>query len=342
MTQQETRAADPMALAEKMFPSTVMCIAVAARHRLADLLADGPLDLEQLAENSGTRPRPLSTVLRLLAADGVFAEVAPGRFANTDLSRLLGSGVPGSLQAMACLVGESWLWSSWGGLDHTVTSGDPAFDRIYGTTAWAWFAQNPGPARLFDRAMTDFSEALGGCIASAYPDFGSARVVADLGGGQGSYLATILERHPAVGRGVLVDLPAVVEQAAGNPRFRALLEQGRAELFPSDFFVSVPAAVDLYVSKQIMHSWPDDRLERLLHRCRTTSPQARVVAAEMVQDEAASHFVSSFDLVMMITMRGGIRSAGQFADVFGRAGYRLKRIVPTGTAFSLIEAVPAI
>jgi hypothetical protein len=318
-----------------------MCIVVAARHRLADLLAGGPLGLDELAEKSGTQPRPLRTVLRLLAADGVFAEVTPGRFANTDLSRMLRSDVPGSLHAMACMVGESWLWSSWGALDHTMTTGDPAFDTVHGMTAWVWFAENPGPARRFDRAMTEFSDALSGHIVSAYPDFGSARVVADLGGGQGSYLAAILERHPAVERGVLVDLPAVVQQAGGNPRFQPLLEQRRCELFPADFFLSVPASVDIYVTKQIMHSWDDERLVRLLRRCSETSPQARLVAAEMVQHEAASHFLSSFDLVMMITMRGGIRSAGQYADVFGRAGYRLERILPTGTAFSLLEAVPA-
>jgi O-methyltransferase domain len=340
MAEREERPASPMALAELMFPSTVRCISIAAQYKLADLLADGPLDVEKLATKSGARARPLRTVMQLLAAAGIFAEVEPGRFTNTALSYFLRSDVPDSLRSMAQMVGEPWLWSCWGELQHTVATGNPAFEKVHGTNAWAWFAQNPEPARRFNQAMTEFSEALSERIVKAYPEFGDARVVADLGGGHGSYLAAILARYPAIGRGMLVELPPVAAQAKGNPRTKTLLDQGRFELHAADFFASVPAGVDIYVTKQIMHSWDDEHLLRLLRLCRQTSPNARVVAAEMVQDEAASHFVASFDLVMMITMRGGIRSAEEFTEVYRQAGYRLNQIISTDTAFSLIEALP--
>lgn len=340
--QQATVAALPAAaLSELMFPSMVRCISVAAQYRVADLLAGGPRRLYELAEESGTDHRSLGKVLRLLAEEGVFTEVDTGVFANTPLSECLRQGVPGSLYSMARMVGEPWLWACWGRLDFSVATGAPAFNEVFGTGTWAWFAQNPSCGRLFNDAMSEFSDALGEHIVQAFPDFANARVVADLGGGLGSYLAAILHAYPAVRCGVLVDLPAVIDQARQRHELASLAEQGRYRFAPGDFFTSVPGGVDTYVTKQIMHSWQDDQLLQVLRRCREASPAARIVAAELVHHPAAARFVKNFDLVMLVTMSGSVRTEAEFSELFLRAGYRLGRIVPTQTAFSLIEAVPA-
>ena len=327
-------------LSELMFPSTVRCISVAAQYGIADLLGDGPRHIGELAEKSGTDHQSLAKVLRLLTEDGVFAEPDPGVFANTPLSELLRQGVPGSLYSMARMVGEPWLWACWGSLDFSAATGSPAFNEVFGVGAWSWFAENPASGRLFNDAMTDFSEALSAQLVRAYPEFGDAGVVADLGGGQGSYLAAILEAYPTAGCGVLADLPQVIDQARERAELAELIGQGRYRFAPGDFFAGVPAGVDLYVTKQIMHSWPDDKLVQVLERCRGTSPDARVLAAELVHHSGAPRFVKNFDLVMLITMSGSVRTAAEFGELYRRAGYRLTRIVPTETAFSLIEGTP--
>jgi hypothetical protein len=342
MTPQPADApADPVALADLMFPATVRCLAVAAQFRIADLLADGPLTVDELAEKSGTHAPSLHAVLRLLAADGVFAEAGDGAYRNTPRSDLLRPDVPGTLHAMARMVGEPWLWASWGGLDATVATGRPAFEDVHGTALWPWLARHPASARLFNEAMTDFSEALSEPVARSYPDFAGAGTVADLGGGQGAFLARILRTYPSVRRGVLVDLPQVVEQARHRPELADLLASGRLELAGLDFFQAVPDGVDVYVTKQVMHSWDDSRVAGLLRRCRETSPGARFLAAEFVHSASVSRFVANFDLVMRVTMAGGIRTAEDFARLYGQSGYRLARVLPTGTAFSLVEGTPA-
>jgi O-methyltransferase len=334
-------AKDAAALAELMFPSVVRCVSVVARYQIADLLAAGPRHVRELAAQSGTNAEALVKVLRLLAEDGVFVELEAGVFANTPMSEYLRPGMPGSLHAMARMVGEPWMWACWGGLDESVATGEPAFDKAFHLSLWAWFARNPGAARLFNDAMTEFSDAFSAQLVSAYPEFAQARVVADLGGGLGSYLAAILAAYPAIGEGVLVDLPRVIDQARSRPELEPLVTAGRYRFAPGDFFDGVPGAVDIYVTKQIMHSWQDDQLIRVLRRCRESSPSARIVAAEFVHHRGTTRFVKNFDLVMLITMSGSVRTAEQFADVYERAGYRLRRVVPTETAFSLIEGVPA-
>jgi hypothetical protein len=34
-----------------------------------------------------------------------------------------------------------------------VTSGEPAFDHLYGTSTWDWFGEHPAAAGLFNQQM---------------------------------------------------------------------------------------------------------------------------------------------------------------------------------------------
>lgn len=339
--QEQPSIEDITAVQELMFPSAAQCVRIAAELGLADLLADGPLPVGELAAKAGAVPRPLSGMLRVLTVEGVFAEPSPGVFANTPRSELLRRGVPDSQFVMSGLGAADWLWASYGELGHSVRTGAPAFPKVYNTHLWAWLGQNPDSARQFNNALDEFSTTLGPRILGSYPEFAEAGVVADLGGGTGSYLANILSAFPSVRRGVLVDQPSVIEQAKARADLADLVDAGRLDFFAGDFFADVPTGIDLYVTKQITHSWSDDKLVSLLKLCRDASPTARIAAAELVQTQDAPRFVRHFDVMMYVTMAGFLRTAEEYAELFGQAGYELKRVVPTNTAFSIIEAVPA-
>lgn len=332
---------DITALQELMFPSAAQAVRVVAELGVADLLADGPLPVAELAAKAGAAPRPLSQALRVLTVEGVFAEPSPGVFANTTRSTLLRQGVPDSQFVMSGLGAADWLWASYGALGHSVRTGEPAFPKVFGTHLWPWLGQHPEQARQFNDAMNEFSNTLGPRIVDAYTGFDKAGVVADLGGGIGTYLANILTAYPSVTRGVLVDQPSVIEQARARTDIASLVESGRLDFFPGDFFEDVPTGVDLYVTKQITHSWSDEKLVSLLKRCRDASPTARIAAAELVQTQDAPRFVRHFDVMMYVTMAGFLRTVDEYAELFGQAGYELTGVVPTDTAFSIIEAVPA-
>lgn len=333
-------AADVFALAQLMFPTVAMCISVAARYEVADTLAEGSGSVTWLAERTGADATQLGKVLRLLTEEGIFREIRPDVFENSALSHLLRRDTPRSQYSMARLVGEDWLWASWGRLAEGLATGRPGFELAYGTNLWAHLAGHPESAAIFNGAMNDFSEALSDLVAVAYPEFAESRVIADLGGGTGTYLNTILRTYPGVAQGILVDTEAVIEQARARADLAGPLRDGRLRLYGGDFFERVPGGVDVYVVKQVMHSWGDDNVVRLLTRCREASPGARLVAAEFVRDDKTSRFVKNFDLVMTVTMNGNVRTQAQYEEVFAAAGYELTRVVPTATAFSLIEARP--
>ncbi|MCA1654898.1 MAG: hypothetical protein LC635_00170, partial [Pseudonocardiaceae bacterium] len=333
-TSPEPTTEDVQALHDLMFPTSGQCLRIAAELGIADLLADGPRSVAELAEHTSADRRALHSALEILTEDGVFVEVSRGVFANTARSLLLRPGVPRSQHVMAQFAAEEWLYSCYSHLSHTVKTGNAAFDEVYGMNLWAWLGRNPDKSRQFNDAMNEFSATLGPTIVDSYTEFGDHGVLADLGGGTGTYLANILSVYPSVRRGILVDQDSVIEEARARPEFAGLVGSGRLDFFPGDFFADVPTGVDLYVAKQITHSWSDERLISLLKRCRDASPTARIAAAELVYRPGVARFVKNFDMMMLVTMAGFLRTDEEYAEVFRQAGYSLRRVVPTGTPFA--------
>ncbi len=213
-------------------------IGVAAQFGIADQLKDGPKSVAELAESTGTHAPSLYRMLRLLTHIGVFAEVEPQCFANTDLSAYLRSDVPGSMYGMARMWGGAPHWRSWGELAHSIQTGQPAFDKAHAMEMWRYFTeQDPAAGAIFDQAMTGFSTSVDRPIAQAY-DFSGVHTLVDVGGGHGNLLATILATYPQIEMGILFDQPQVIADAGVRMETAAIA--GRCELAGGDFFAAVP------------------------------------------------------------------------------------------------------
>jgi hypothetical protein len=129
---------------------------VAAELGLADLLAEGPGSVDVLATATRTHAPSLYRLLRALAGQAVFAEREDGRFELTPLAELLRSGTPGSLRAMV-LAEAGDLYPAWGELLHSVQTGQPAFERVYGLPNWEYRAQHPDANARFNAYMGDMT-----------------------------------------------------------------------------------------------------------------------------------------------------------------------------------------
>jgi len=310
-------------------------LSVAAELGLADLLASGPQTVEALASATGTEPSALRRLMRLLSAEGVFAEEASGTFAQTPLSDALRADASASPRDFLRMIGRE-PFMAWARLLDAVRSGRPSFERVFGAPRFDWLAQNPEAAALFQAAMV----ALGGDviepIATAY-EFGDLGVVVDVGGGHGGLLSTILAHHPGV-RGILFDLPGGIAAAAaglGGPL-------PRCELVAGDFFEAVPEGADVYLMKKVLHDWSDDDAVRILVNCRhAMAPGGRVLVAEtLVPPGNTPDPIKVMDLNMLVVTGGRERTADEFAALFARAGLAAGRILPTGSRISVIEAFP--
>jgi hypothetical protein len=252
---------------------------VVAKLGIADLLRDGPKRSEELAQAVGAHPRTLYRVLRALASLGVFVEDEAQGFHLTPLAQLLRTDVPESLRALAIFYGEEWIWHAEGALLYSVRTGKAAFHQVHGMGPFDYYRQHAEAAAGFNAAMTSLSGHELAAILAAY-DFAGMATIVDVGGGHGVLLAELLKTWPHV-RGILFDLPAVVESA--QPLLAAAGIADRCTCVAGDFFQTMPGSGDAYILKRVIHDWDDPQAAAILTQCRRAMPaHSRLLLMERV------------------------------------------------------------
>jgi len=314
-------------------------IHVAAQLGLADRIGEGVRPVDDLAAEAGAQPDKLARMLRALSVFGIFAIDRDGKVGHTEKSRHLRSDATPTLHYAARFWCMPSTWATWGRMEHTICTGEPAFEAVHGVSKWSYFAAHPDESLTFDAFMQHSPDDRQRAVAEAY-DFGSARIV-DVGGGNGGLLRAILERHTAA-RGVLADQEAVV--AAAPVALGAFI--GRCEVVPTDFFASVPAGGDIYAMSQILHDWSDERCHTILGTCRAAIPaHGRLLIIERVlEDDAEKNSALNVlsDMQMMALFPGaGERTLAEYAALLAGAGFGPPRLIATRSPFSILEARPA-
>jgi hypothetical protein len=335
------RGADPMTLLNLTAGKWVsQAIAVVAELGIADLLSHGPKTAADIAKTTKTSEDGVYRLLRGLGSVGLFAETGNRKFRLTPLGRLLRKDSPQAIGGYARFVGHESTWLPWGDLGHSVRTGQPAFDHVFGMPVFEYFAKMPEAAAVFDAAMTSISTVESKAVVDAY-DFSKITTLVDVAGGHGLMLATILKAHRKM-RGLLFDLPHVTAGATSLLQSAGVAD--RCRIVSGDFFAAVPVGGDACVMKHIIHDWDDDRATQILRNChRAMQPGGKVLIVDAVIPSGnGAHFGKLLDLEMLaLTPRGRERTRAEFHDLLKRSGFRLQRVVPTETHLSVVEGVRA-
>jgi len=307
---------------------------VAAKLGLADLLKDGPKTAEALASATKSHPGSLYRLLRGLASIGVFAEDNLHHFSLTPLAECLRSDVPGSQRSLAVMTGEEH-YQAFGQLLYSVQTGKIAFDKLYGMPVFDFLQKHPEQAKIFDEAMVGVHGRETAAMLHAY-DLSGIRVLADIGGGNGSVLTAVLREYPAM-RGILFDLPGVVERAKTNFQAAGLSE--RCQAIGGSFFESVPQGADAYLLRHIVHDWDDEKATTILrnvHRAIGAGGKLLVVESVIPPGNEPS-FGKLLDLAMLVIPGGEERTEDEYRKLYESAGFRLTQIVATKAEVCVIE-----
>jgi hypothetical protein len=224
-------------------------------------------------------------------------------------------------------------WATWAQLEHTIRSGDPAFEAVFGVANFEYLKQHPDEAELFNRFMQHSPDDRHSAIAEAY-DFSTTRTIVDLGGGNGALLATVLARNPEM-RGILLDEESAVAHA---PLVLGPLTT-RCAIEPGNFFARIPEQQDMYVLSQILHDWNDDSCVQILANCRLAMrPDSRLLVIERVLMDGGNAMNHLSDMEMMLLFPGAKeRSLDDYAQLFVATGLAVPRLIRTRSAFSIIE-----
>jgi hypothetical protein len=311
-------------------------IATVARLGVADMVREEPVAVTEIAAQVGAEPPALHRVMRLLASNGIFSEVAPGAFVSTQLSEGLREDHPHSIRYLALQQGGP-AYLAAGQMLECVRTGEPAAEKVLGRPLFEYLETNAEASEVFNRAMSVGARAR---FAMALEhDWSSASLVADIGGGNGSLLAGLLPAEQHL-RGIVFDLPHVVAKA------RAVIEEAelseRCELIGGDFFADTLPGADVYVLAQILHDWDDERAVSILRNCRRSiSDDGRLLILEQVLPEGDEPSNAKLlDLIMLTMLGGKERTEAEWDALLRAGGFALVDVTP-GPAACALEAAPA-
>jgi hypothetical protein len=315
---------------------TTQAIHVAARLRLADHLADGAKGSAELAGLTDTDHDSLLRLLRYLVGLGLLTE-SDDAFGLSAAGEQLRSDVLGSVHHLALLYGGLY-YRSFGALEHAVRTGESSFQHVFGSDTFAYYAEHPEAATIFNQAM-----AFAAVSFEAVPDvvdFAETDVVVDVGGGVGELLGRILVAHPHL-RGILVDLPAVVDAARARLREAGCLD--RCDLVPGDFTREIPAGDGTYILSRVLHDHPDERCRLILRNCRASmGPSARLLVIErLLTDDRSLSLARRWDLNMLVNERGRERTQEEYERLLGDAGLELVERHALPLEMSVLSARPS-
>ncbi len=310
----------------------------AAKLGLADQLATEPKNATELAGPMQLHASSLHRLMRTLAGLGILTERDAQRFALTSLGEALKTGAPGSARATLIAFGGTF-WHGWEEILYSLETGYTGFDKAHGMPLFEYLSQHPADASYFNEAMIGFHGDEPLAVAQAY-DFLRFKNVVDVGGGTGNLLSAILSSHAGL-RGVLFDRPYVVLEAPSLLKARGV--EDRVMIEAGDFFETVPSGGDAYLLSHVIHDWNEDRCLTILGHCRKAiKPDGRLLIVEMVLPAGDTpHPGKVLDMVMLVFPGGQERTEAEYASLLGKAGFRLSRVVPTASAVSVVEAVPA-
>jgi hypothetical protein len=311
----------------------------AAKLGIADHLADGARSAAELAPATGTHAASLHRFMRTLAGFGILAEGQAQRFALTPLGEALKTGAPGSARSTLIAFGGPGFSRAWEQIIYSLETGKTGFEKAWGMPVFDYLAKDPEAASHFSEAMVGFHGSEPPTVAEAY-DFSGIETVVDVGGATGNMLSALLSRHAGL-RGVLFDLPHVVRDAPALLRARGV--DSRVTIEEGSFFERVPAGGDAYLMSHIIHDWSEEQCLTILGHCRAAMrPGGRLLIVETVLPEGnVPHQGKLQDLVMLVIPGGQERTEAEYSALLGKAGFQLRRVVPTTSVVSIVEAVPS-
>jgi hypothetical protein len=274
---------------------------------------------KEIADEKGLDADALHRVMRYAALHGLLKLDGQGRFRLTRTGAVLRADHKHSMRPWILYLTERSTQEAWSNVTESIRSGEPAFPATHGESIWTYFEKHPREEAQFAAGMRRITEVDLPSIVAGYP-WPQTGTVCDVAGGIGTLLVGVLKARPQLD-GILVDGPGVLKEAEGH-----LAEAGvrdRVELSEGNFFESVTAKADVYVMKDVLHDWDDERCLKILKTVRAAMPTgSKLVLVETLQEPNVVEPVASFVDVHMLTQTDGgrQRSVAELHELLRRAG----------------------
>lgn len=284
-------------------------------------LADGPRTVASLAKESDLSPDAMERLLRAAAALRLTEHLGADLYALGTL----GAALRGNAGLVSIIEHHRMLYADLAD-PIAVLRGNP--ERTHLGTYWGYGGDSDPKALALDRVaqysalMAKSQAMISALVLDAY-DFGQHRLLLDIGGGAGAFLAAAGRRHPTLTL-ALFDLPAVAKIAASN-----LAQEGlgsRTLVHEGSFFDDeLPMGADIATLVRILHDHGDDAVRKILLRAaRALKPGGTLVIAEPMAGTPGGERIAEayFGLYLGGMGQGRARSPVELGKYLRDAGFR--------------------
>ncbi len=285
-----------------------------------DALERGPASAAALAAELDLHADTLERVMRQAVDEGLLRR-RRGAYELTAVGEAFCAEHSPTISHWARHMNTAAVQRAWAGLPATIRTGEPSFPATHGRSIWQHFAENPDEERLFANSMRELTGLVKAWAVDGYP-WPESGTICDVAGGSGPLLAAILAARPRL-RGTLVEAAGVLPEA--DRHLAAAGVGDRVELVEGNIFERIEAEADLYILKDILHDWDDERSLQILRTVRAAmAPGARLVLVEILLDPGDPDPIATrIDLHMLTQCDGGRqRSAAELQALLAAAGMR--------------------
>lgn len=301
-------------------------ITALARHQVFDRLPSGAaVSVDEIAAQTALHAPSLYRVMRALAANGIFVQVEERSFAHNEVSLLLKSTHPNSWRGMSLMWNHPSCLQAWNSFFKCLLDGESGMRHAFGKSLYEHMHENPEMTAAFSNAMISNSAHAAQSIAKGFP-FEKFSSVIDLGGGVGTLLVSILNRHPHL-RGYLFECEDLREAAIAN--IEALKLEGRCDVVCGDFLKSVPRGIDLYLIKNSMWNWSDDDSLRIMKNVREAigDRDSTFVIIEYIINEQTAPWTTLYDLQILNMPGGRARTLAEYDSLLRAANFEVTKTI---------------
>jgi (2Fe-2S) ferredoxin/SAM-dependent methyltransferase len=267
-----------------------------------------------VARKLGTDPRATEMLMNALVAMRLL-EKESGVFRNTPVStRFLAAG--GRDDSRAAVMHTVGLWIRWSTLTACVRAGTAVAHEEMADRGVDW-------TEAFIAAMDRNARERAPHVLRAVGSGGIERML-DVGGGSGAYSIAFAHANPGL-QAEILDLPAVCAIAKRHIDEAGLTD--RIKTREGDLRFGLPGEeYDLVLVSAICHMLSPEESLGLFRKCHgALHPGGRLVVQDFIleEDKTAPKSAALFSLNMLVgTVAGSSYSEEEYADWFGRAGFR--------------------
>jgi len=298
------------------------------RLEVLEKLGDGPRTVDELGGRLDLTPAAARRLLDAAAALGLVERRSAGRYGLGALgaSLLAHPGIAAMVEHHALLYADL--------ADPVALLRGEQPERALGRY-WP-YAAAPAPERLADADVADYSRLMSATqafiaeqVLDAHP-LDAHRVLLDVGGGEGAFLAVAGGRFPGL-RLMLFELPPVAERARAHLEAAGLA--GRTQVFGGDFLADpLPVGADVVSLVRVVHDHDDAEAVAVLRAVRAALPDDGVLLlAEPMAGTAGAEPVGGayFGVYLLAMGSGRARRPEELGALLRAAGFTRHRVVPT-------------